>query len=195
MPYVHFDTYRNVRNLKETAAIEKFLKEFPPQPEFTPKMEVNDITWTDFESTDKSSDEKTEKKIKEKTRKINEKINEKIKKKADEKAKESSIGVIEKDLYSSLPLHCRKTLSEFYYGTMLQKPKQIITRHFQECWPDEDPVTLLVDQLWMLVLVDGKWYSSTVTFIDTKLWLPRNDNHIFSVPTWWHSKGVSIHIH
>jgi hypothetical protein len=199
MPYVHFDTYKNVRNLKETAAIEKFLKEFPPQPEFTPKMEVDDITWTDFECTDKSSDEKTEEKINEKMQKINRKIEEKVrekrKKKTNEKARESSIAVIEKDLYSSLPLHCRKTLSEFYYGTMLQKPKQIITRHFEECWPDEDPATLMVDQLWMLVFVDGKWYSSAVTFTDTQLWLPRNDNHIFSVPTGWYSKGVSIHIH
>jgi hypothetical protein len=207
MPYVHFDTHRNVKNLKETAAIEKFLKEFPPQPKFTPEMKVDDVTWTDFECTDKSSDEKTEKKIKKKLQGINQKIKkkseEKIKEeskeksdeKTNEKVEESSIGVIEKDLYSSLPLHCRKTLSEFYYGTMLQKPKQIVTRHFKEFWPDEDPVTLVVDQLWMLVLGDGKWYSSTATFIDTQLWLPRNDNHIFSVPTGWHSKGVSIHIH
>jgi hypothetical protein len=206
MPYVHFDTHKNVRNLKETAAIEKFLKEFPPQQEFTPEMEYNDVIWTDLEGTDKSSDEKTEKKINQKIQKINQKIQkinqkikkkikEKINKKTDEKANESSIGVIEKDLYSELPLHCRKTLSEFYYGTMLQKPKQIVTHYYKEFWPDEDPATLMVDQLWMLVLVDGKWYSSTVTFIDTQLWLPRNDNHIFSVPTGWHSKGVSIHIH
>jgi hypothetical protein len=80
-------------------------------------MEVNDVTWTDPECSDKSSDEKTSKKINEKMRRINEKINEKINGKTDEKAKESSIEVIEKDLYSSLPLHCRKTLSEFYYGT------------------------------------------------------------------------------
>jgi hypothetical protein len=167
MPYVHFDTHRNVRNLKETAAIEKFLKEFPPQPGFTPEMKVDDVTWTDFECTDKSSDEKTEKKIKKKLQGINQKISQKIKekakakeetnKKANEKVKASSIGVIEQDLYSSLPLHCRKTLSEFYYGTMLQKPKQIVTRHFKEFWPDEDPAALMVDQLWMLVLFDGKW--------------------------------------
>jgi hypothetical protein len=174
MPYVHFDTHANVKNLKETAAIEKFLKEFPPQPGVTPKMKVDDVTWTDFECTDKSSDEKTKKKIskrmKEINRKIKDKAEEKINKKTNEKVEESSIGVIEKDLYSSLPLHCRKTLSEFYYGTMLQKPKQIVTRHFKEFWPDEDPAALMVDQLWMLVLFDGKWYSSTLTFIIAQLW-------------------------
>jgi hypothetical protein len=137
-------------------------------------MKVDDVTWTDFECTDKSSDEKTKKKIskrmKEINRKIKDKAEEKINKKTNEKVEESSIGVIEKDLYSSLPLHCRKTLSEFYYGTMLQKSKQIVTRHFKEFWPDEDPAALMVDQLWMLVLFDGKWYSSTLTFIIAQLW-------------------------
>lgn len=192
MPYVHFDTHRNVRNLKETTAIEKFLKEFPPQPGCIPEMKVDDVIWTDL-------DEKTEgginRKIQEINWRIGEKAEEKINKKTNEKFKESPTGVIEKDLYGSLPLNCRKTLSEFYYGTMPQAPKQIVTRHFKEFWPDEDPLALMVDQLWMLVLFDGKWYSSIVTSIDTQLWLPRNDNHIFSVPTVWYAKGVSIHIH
>ena len=184
MPYVHFDTHRNVKNLKETAAIEKFLREFPPQPKFTPEMKADDVTWTDFDCTDKSSDEKTEKKTKEKMREINQKIKEKSEekikekskeksnKKTDEKVKEPSIGVIEKDLYSSLPLHCRKTLSEFYYGTMLQKQKQVVTRHFREFWPDEDPAALMVDQLWMLVLFDGKWYYSLVALLTLNFGFP-----------------------
>lgn len=71
----------------------------------------------------------------------------------------TTIQVIRNDLYSTLPLHCRMTLSQFYYHSRLQKPKQVVTRHFEDKWPNEDPLTLMVDQLWMLVLIDGTYLS------------------------------------
>src|SRR5205814_1199789 len=55
-----------------------------------------------------------------------------------EKGKESTKGmvpgttteVIRNDLYTALPLHCRMTLSQFYYHSRLQKSKQVVTCHF-----------------------------------------------------------------
>ena len=68
---------------------------------------------------------------------------------------ESSMEAIRMHLYSSLPIHCRKTLSQYYYHLHLQKPKQTVTCYFEKQWPHEDRLVLMVDQLWMLVLVDG----------------------------------------
>lgn len=67
----------------------------------------------------------------------------------------TTIDVVLKDASRNLPLHCRRTLSQFYYHAKLQRPKQIVTSHFEGNWPSEDPLTLMVDQLWMLVLSDG----------------------------------------
>jgi hypothetical protein len=68
---------------------------------------------------------------------------------------ECSMDAIRMHLYSSLPIHYRKTLSQYYYHSRLQKPKQTVTVHFEKQLPHEDPLVLMVDQLWMLVLVDG----------------------------------------
>lgn len=67
----------------------------------------------------------------------------------------TTMDAIRMHLYSSLPIHCRKTLSQYYYHSRLQKPKQVVTCHFENHLSHEDPLTLMVDQLWMLVLVDG----------------------------------------
>jgi hypothetical protein len=74
----------------------------------------------------------------------------------------TTMEAIRMHLYSSLPIHCRKTLSQYYYHLRLQKPKQVVTCHFEDHWPHEDPLTLMVDQLWMFVLVDGTPSDDTI---------------------------------
>jgi hypothetical protein len=67
----------------------------------------------------------------------------------------STMNIIEDDTYKTLPVHYRRTLSQFYYHSRLQRSKQVVTRYFKRAWPHHHPLTLMVDQLWMLVLVDG----------------------------------------
>lgn len=108
VPYVHFETYKNVEKMKREIA-----------------------------NTRKTHREKTE---------------------PTEKATnfpKTSIEVIKNCLYSDLPVHCRRTLSQYYYHSRLQRPKQFVTEHFLDFWPSDDPLTLMVDQLWMLILADG----------------------------------------
>jgi Mg2+ and Co2+ transporter CorA len=67
----------------------------------------------------------------------------------------STMDIIKDDTYNTLPVHYRRTLSQFYYHSRLQRSRQVITRYFKRTWPHHHPLTLMVDQLWMLVLVDG----------------------------------------
>jgi hypothetical protein len=75
---------------------------------------------------------------------------------SDNEDTDSSLGLTVEDMSKELPLHCPRTFSEYYFGTKLQNPKQVITHHFEEYWPAEDRVDLMVNQLWMLVMVDGE---------------------------------------
>jgi hypothetical protein len=111
VPYIHFDTYKNVRRQKDEIA------DIGERPKGQLLRPDGEHTGNVFPKT--------------------------------------SIHVIKKDLHGILPLHCRKTLSEFFFHSRLQRPKQVVTCHFEDKWRNEDPLTLMVDQLWMLVLVDG----------------------------------------
>jgi hypothetical protein len=77
---------------------------------------------------------------------------------------ESTMDIIEDDTYKTLPVHYRRTLSQFYYHSRLQRSKQVVTRYFKRAWPHHHPLTLMVDQLWMLVLVDGGNPSTGLPF-------------------------------
>jgi len=138
VPYVHFDTYKNVTKMKEeVASVRMEAKEqlLPPGHWLGHSNEI-------------CSEENT---------KASERHHQRWKA-TDlivQTFPETSIDVIKKYLHSNLPVHCRKTLSQYYYHSRLQKPKQVVTSHFEELWTYEDPLTLMVDQLWMIVLANG----------------------------------------
>jgi hypothetical protein len=71
-------------------------------------------------------------------------------------------------LRRDMPLHIRRTLDQFYYdaldsdtpqkkGVPPRNKDQVIQRFMkaQEQWKNEDPLMLMVDQLWMVLLEDG----------------------------------------
>lgn len=168
---MHFDTYKNVKRLKKIAAIQqKARRQLRRSHDVT--LESTDKIWSDEDSTDESSDKETnEERSGNGAVETNENTNKVIPKTTNK--------VVEKDLYSPLPLHCRETLSQFYYHTKLQKPKQVVTRHFQERWPQEDPLTLMVDQLWMLILVDGRYSVQMHRDLNSRLTCQVQSLHAF----------------
>jgi hypothetical protein len=73
-------------------------------------------------------------------------------------------------LRKDVPLHMRRTLDQFYYNALNsdtpQKsgvpPRNLdqVTQRFmrgQEEWKNDDPLMLMVDQLWMVLLEDGEF--------------------------------------
>ncbi|KAK3682386.1 hypothetical protein B0T22DRAFT_521656 [Podospora appendiculata] len=143
LPYVHFDTYDSVVTLKKKAAKLKKAKTYK--------------TWEYDKDGSVSHDSYTNE-----TPGLLEDSNRKV--------PLTTIGVVQKRLYSHLPLHYRRTLSQFYFDSKLQEQRQVITDYFERKWPDRDALTLMVDQIWMLVLADE---SAFTIFAKTKWLLPR----------------------
>ncbi|KAK3332207.1 hypothetical protein B0T19DRAFT_482542 [Cercophora scortea] len=142
LPYVHFDTYDSVVRLKKKAAKLKKAKTCLLDPA-SPIVLLNaDKTWEYDKDGSVSHDSYTDE-----TPCLQEDSNRKV--------PLTTIGVVQKSLYSHLPLHYRRTLSQFYFDSKLQKQRQVITDYFERKWPDRDALTLMVDQIWMLVLADG----------------------------------------
>ncbi|KAK3371057.1 hypothetical protein B0T24DRAFT_594910 [Lasiosphaeria ovina] len=144
LPYVHFDTYEAVLRLKQKAAELKKARIDKLDSNKPIKLNDNDKTWESDTGGIKlyGSDEPELARIV---------------KDSEGRVPSTTLGVIHKDLYGLLPVHYRRTLSQFYFNTELQKTKQVVTEHFETEWADtgRDPLTLMVDQLWMLVLVNG----------------------------------------
>jgi len=151
LPYAHFDTYKNVKRLKKKTGIGEAKECDSDSSEATPYF-----TETDDE---KSNDDKKSSEAN-KSNEVGD---------SDDNCK-ATFEVIEKNrslVRGRMPLHRRMTLSQFYYGDKLSNSKQIITRHFYQDdeWMNEDPLALVVDQLWMLVLTDGIYsYYQYATF-------------------------------
>lgn len=75
-------------------------------------------------------------------------------------------------LWGDMPLHIRRTLDQFYYdaldsdtpqreGVEPRNKDQVVYRFMKNEWKDEDPDVLMVDQIWMVMLEDGKSTLST----------------------------------
>lgn len=73
------------------------------------------------------------------------------------------------DTRREMPLHVRRTLDQFYYDALdsdtPQKPgvpprnEDQVTQRFmksQKAWCKDDPLLIMVDQIWMVLLEDGK---------------------------------------
>jgi hypothetical protein len=59
---------------------------------------------------------------------------------------------------SNSDLHCRRTLDQYYYpsiDTTTRDEDQVVYRETQQRWKGEDPVVVMVDQLWIVVLEGG----------------------------------------
>jgi Ankyrin repeats (3 copies) len=83
-------------------------------------------------------------------------------------------------LRGDIPLHVRRTLDQFYYDSLDSDAQQKrgvparnedqVTQRFmrdQEQWKNEDPLLLMVDQLWIVLLEDGMQlyaYSSLLQY-------------------------------
>jgi hypothetical protein len=145
MPYVHFESYQNVRKLKG------IIKEFIPKHEYSHVPSRDNVDDDSDEISDKSDNSDTDKYM-DPIEPVNSTSNRSI----NENATDPSFTWIRRNISREPPLHFPRTFSEYYYGTRLRKSKQVITQHFQESWPAEDPVALMVNQLWMLVMVDGE---------------------------------------
>ena len=76
-------------------------------------------------------------------------------------------------LRRDIPLHIRRTLDQFYYDALdsdtPQKtgvpPRNLdqVTQRFMRAqpeWKNDDPLMLMVDQLWMVLLEDSKLQKS-----------------------------------
>ena len=71
-------------------------------------------------------------------------------------------------LWGDIPLHIRRTLDQFMYdavdsdtpqrkGVEPRNVDQVVYRFMKKEWENEDPYVLMVDQLWMVILEDGKF--------------------------------------
>jgi hypothetical protein len=76
-------------------------------------------------------------------------------------------------LRGEMPLHCRRTIDQYYYDSLDSdtpqkadlKPRnsdQVVQRFMeaQEKWKDEEPHVLMVDQIWMVLLEDDTLITS-----------------------------------
>jgi hypothetical protein len=81
-------------------------------------------------------------------------------------------------LRRDMPLHIRRTLDQFYYdaldsdtpqkrGVPPRNKDQVIQRFMksQEQWKRDDPLMLMVDQLWMVLLEDGETLAKVYRII------------------------------
>ena len=70
-------------------------------------------------------------------------------------------------LWGDMPLHIRRTLDQFMYdavdsdtpqrkGVDPRNVDQVVYRFMKKEWENDDPYVLMVDQLWMVILEDGK---------------------------------------
>ncbi|KAK0721074.1 hypothetical protein B0H67DRAFT_644242 [Lasiosphaeris hirsuta] len=126
LPYVHFETEENVVRLKKALQDEEASAKVSRE---APGGAARD-PWQRIIC----SDEKPEA--------------------GEEKIPKTTWNIL-KQVFKRLPLHCRQTLVQFQYHLSPEDTQQVITRHFKSHWPSEDPLTLMVDQLWMLVLANG----------------------------------------
>ncbi|RYP80053.1 hypothetical protein DL770_006412 [Monosporascus sp. CRB-9-2] len=147
-PYVHFDTYENVQKTKDEVAFLRQEARRVSAPTTLSNDASSDIYWLGNNQQRRGS--------------------------GRPKVPKTTTGVlIGSNANSNLPLHCRRTLSQYYYYSQLQNPKQIVTKHFETRWPSEDPLVLMVDQLWMLVLRNGQQSpSSALREMICLMWTP-----------------------
>ena len=98
-------------------------------------------------------------------------------------------------LREDMPLHCRRTLDQFYYdaldsdrttskasGATARNTDQVVQRYMEKRWPGEPSNMLMVDQLWMVLLFDNG-PSSTVE--DQPQSQSHNETLITSFPQRW----------
>jgi hypothetical protein len=65
--------------------------------------------------------------------------------------------LISAHLHDTLPVHCRRTLDQYYYSTIhtdFRDKDQVVMRYMVDEWPSSDPNVIMVDQLWMVILAD-----------------------------------------
>ncbi|RYP15322.1 hypothetical protein DL765_005778 [Monosporascus sp. GIB2] len=148
MPYVHFDTYENAQTTKEEVALLRQEARRVSAPTTLSNDASSDIYWLEKNQQRRGS--------------------------GRPKVPSTTTGVLRGSIANSnLPLHCRRTLSQCYYYSQLQNPKQIVTKHFETRRPSEDPLVLMVDQLWMLVLRNGQLsLSSALREMVWLMWTP-----------------------
>lgn len=69
-------------------------------------------------------------------------------------------GVLRADLNSSLPIHIRRTLDQFYYcnlsDTQARDEDQVVYRYTKKTMGLQDPLLVMVDQLWLWVIEESK---------------------------------------
>lgn len=77
----------------------------------------------------------------------------------DRSAAAKDIQLLRAHLYSDPPLHPRRTLDQYIYNTIdttLRDKDQVVYRYTQRTYEGEDPLVLMVDQLWIVILDDGE---------------------------------------
>ncbi len=78
-----------------------------------------------------------------------------------------------------LPLHCRRTLDQYYYYTFDTRDRdrdQVAFRYARDRWGDRNPHIIMVDQLWLAVLGSGEEQTSDLLNVLGIFWLTAGED-------------------